>query len=134
MQVQPYLFFNGRCEEALNFYRQALGAEIVSVMRFRDAPDPQMAPPNQADKVMHATLRIGESLLFASDGRGEGETKFTGFSVSIAAETPEEGQRLFNALAAGGKIDMPYAPTFWTKGFGMLTDRFGVSWMVNAAH
>lgn len=134
MQVQPYLFFNGRCEAALNFYRQALGAEIVSMMRFSDAPDPQMAPPNQADKVMHASLRIGESTLFASDGRGEGETKFNGFSVSIAVDTPEEGQRLFNALAAGGKVDMPYAPTFWTTGFGMLTDRFGVSWMVNAAH
>ncbi|HET9642238.1 MAG TPA: glyoxalase/bleomycin resistance/extradiol dioxygenase family protein, partial [Burkholderiaceae bacterium] len=88
MQVQPYLFFNGRCEAALNFYRQALGAEIVSMMRFSDAPDPQMAPPNQADKVMHASLRIGESTLFASDGRGEGETKFNGFSVSIAVDTP----------------------------------------------
>lgn len=134
MQVQPYVFFNGRCEEALNFYREALGAEIVSMFRFSEAPDPRMVPPGAGDKVMHASLRIGGSELLASDGMGEADTKPTGFSLSIGVESVDEGRRVFQALAQGGTVQMDFGPTFWTQGFGQLTDRFGIQWMVNVAH
>jgi len=134
MSVQPYLFFGGRCEEALEFYRSALGAEIVMLSRFKDAPDPGMSQPGTEDKIMHASFRVGETLLMASDGRCEGEPQFEGFSLSIVV--PDEGvaERAFNALAEGGKVEMPLAQTFWAPKFGMLEDRFGVGWMISVQH
>ena len=134
MSVQPYLFFGGRCEEALEFYRSALGAEIVMLSRFKDAPDPGMSQPGTAEKIMHASFRVGETLLMASDGRCEGEPQFEGFSLSIVV--PDEGmaERAFNALAEGGKVEMPLAQTFWAPKFGMLEDRFGVGWMISVQH
>lgn len=134
MQIQPYLFFGGRTEEALEFYRQALGAEIQALMRFSDAPDKSMVPPGSEKMVMHAHARIGDSDLLASDGMGEGPKPFTGFSLSIGVDSFEEGQRVFKALAQGGQVQMDFAPTFWTSGFGMLKDKFGVGWMVNVNH
>ena len=131
MKVEPYLFFNGCCEEALGFYVQALGAEITFLMRCKEAPEPMGLPPGSEDKVLHANLRIGESSLMASDGMCGEPVPFSGFSLSLAAPTPEQAEAWFAALSEGGKVDMPLQQTFWAQSFGMLTDRFGVSWMVN---
>lgn len=134
MQIQPYLFFNGRCEEALDFYRGALGAEVEMLMRFRDSPEPPppgVCPPGSDDKVMHACFRIGETVVMASDGRCTGQPDFQGFSLSLNAPTETEAERLFGALAEGGEIRMPMMKTFFSPRFGMVADRFGVSWMVN---
>jgi PhnB protein len=135
--VQPYLFFAGRCDEALEFYRRALGAEILMLMRFNESPEPQtpgMLPPGFEKKVMHASFRIGETTLMASDGMHEDtEAKFDGFSLSIAVAEETEADRLFEALAQGGQVRMPMEKTFWSPKFGMLTDRFGVGWMVSVA-
>jgi len=131
--IQPYLFFGGRCEEALEFYRSALGAQVDILMHYKDSPEahpPGMLPPGFENKVMHATFRIGENVLMASDGCGE-SSAFDGFSLSLAVSTEAEADRVFNALADGGRIRMPLAKTFWSPRFGMLTDRFGLGWMVN---
>ena len=133
MQIQPYLFFNGRCEEAVEFYRKALGAEVEMMMRFKDSPEPMppgAAVPALANKVMHASLRIGGALLMASDGMGAGELAFQGFSLSIDAPDTAGADRMFNALAEGGTVKMPIGKTFWSPYFGIVADRFGVSWMV----
>ena len=133
MQIQPYLFFNGHCEEAIEFYRKALGAEVEMMMRFKDSPEPMppgAAAPGMADKVMHASLRIGGALLMASDGMGAGELAFQGFSLSIDAPDTAGADRMFNALAEGGMVKMPIGKTFWSPYFGIVADRFGVSWMV----
>ena len=136
MHIEPYLFFNGRCEEAIAFYRRALGAEVLMLMRNNEAPEPQppgMLPPGSEDKVMHATLRIGASHIMCSDGRCDGKTEFKGFSLSIDAANEAEAERLFAALADGGTVQMPLAKTFWSPKFGMVADRFGVGWMVSVA-
>lgn len=133
MQVQPYLFFNGRCEEAVEFYRKALGAEVEMMMRFKDSPDPPppgMVPPGSENNVMHTSFRIGDTTVMASDGCGSGPAGFEGFSLSISAPDAAAADRLFNALADGGQVQMPLGKTFWSPRFGMLTDRFGVGWMV----
>ena len=133
MQVQSYLFFDGRCEEALIFYRKALGAEVTMLLRFKDGPATQdqcMVPPGAENKVMHASFRIGETTLMASDGRCEGRPSFQGFSLSLAAANEAEADRLFAALADGGQVQMPLAKTFFSPRFGMVADRFGVSWMI----
>jgi len=133
--LQPYLTFGGRCEEAVEFYRKALGAELVMEARFKDAPEPQPGLPECfQDKIMHATLRIGDTLLMASDGRCEGPVAFEGFSLSIAVADETEADRVFAALGEGGLVTMPLAKTFWAPKFGMVQDRFGVSWMVSAEH
>ncbi|HEY1609181.1 MAG TPA: VOC family protein [Paraburkholderia sp.] len=136
MQVQPYLFFNGTCSDAIAYYREVLGAEEVFRMHFRDAPpDPQRppSPPELADKVMHATLRVGETLLLMSDGGCMTKTdKLTGFGLSLAGDDTPAAERYFNALAKDGNVTMPFQKTFWSPGFGMLTDRFGVPWMITA--
>ena len=134
MQLQPYVFFNGRCEEALNFYREAIGAQIESLIRYKDSPDQSHVPPGGAEKIMHASARLGDGQLLASDGHLDPNAKFSGFSLSLSVANPEEGKRVFDALSTGGKVDLPFGPQFWTTGFGMLTDRFGVSWMVSAEH
>ena len=130
--IQPYLFFNGRCEEAIEFYRKALGAEVQMVMRYKESPEPApsgMLPANWGDKIMHASFRIGETVVMASDGCGDG-AGFEGFSLSLAVPTAADTDRAFNALAEGGKVTMPLNKTFWSPRFGMLQDRFGVGWMV----
>ena len=133
MQVQPYLFFDGRCEEAIEFYRGALGAEVSMLMRWKDSPEPcpeGMIPPGSDNKVMHAALRIGETIVMASDGRCQGKPNFQGFSLSIAAATEADADRMFGALADGGQVQMPMGKTFFSPRFGMVADRFGVSWMI----
>ena len=136
MQVQPYLVFEGRCEEALEFYRKALGAEIEMMMRFKDAPEPPppgMAPP-PADKVMHACFRVGDTAILASDGQcaGGGKSQFAGFSLALSAKDDADAKRKFGALAEGGQVRMPITSTFFASSFGVVADRFGVSWMVLA--
>ena len=136
MQVQPYLFFDGRCEEALEFYRGALGAEVTMLMRNKDSPAPHppgMIPPGSGDKVMHVSFRIGDTTLLASDGRCGGQPTFKGFSLSLTAANEAEAGRLFAALADGGQVQMPLGKTFFSPRFGMVADRFGVSWMVYVA-
>ena len=132
--VQPYLFFNGRCEEALEFYRSALGADVEMLSRFKDAPEPGMAQPGMENKVMHASFRIGDTLVMASDGRCDGQPRFEGFSLSLVVPDAEEAEAVFNALAEGGEVTMPLAETFWAPQFGMLEDRFGVGWMISVQH
>ena len=134
--IQPYLFFNGRCDEAIAFYQSALGAEVVMLMRRKDAPDPSPMPlpPGTENKVMHATLNIGGAIVMASDGMNNGVAEFKGFSLSLAYPTEAEAQRAFNALADGGRIDMPLGKTFWSACFGVVTDRLGVQWMVSLDH
>jgi PhnB protein len=134
MQVQPYLFFDGRCEEAVEFYRKALGAEVQALMRFKDNPEPQpgMVPPGSENKVMHACLRIGDTSIMASDGNCQGRPSFQGFSLTLTAPNDAEAERLFGVLADGGQVRMPLTKTFFASRFGMLADRFGVGWMVIA--
>ena len=136
MHVEPYLFFNGRCEEAIAFYQRTLGAELLMLMRNKDNPEPAppgMLPPGSESKVMHATLRIGTGNLMLSDGRCDGQPVFAGFSLSLDAASEAEAERLFTALADGGAVQMPLARTFWSPKFGMVQDRFGVGWMVGVA-
>jgi len=135
MEVQSYLFFDGRCDEALSFYRRVLGAEVIMLMRFKDTPPgtSQMHSPDMAEKVMHARIRVGETTLFASDGRCGGRPKFDGFSLSITVPTAADAERIFAALGEGGQVMMPMTPTFFSPRFGMLADRFGVPWQVLAA-
>ena len=133
MQVQPYLFFDGRCEEALEFYKKALGIKVEMLMRIKDSPDPVppgMWPPGSENKVMHAAFRLGNSLVMASDGMAKGNPEFKGFSLSLDAASEAEADRLFAALGQGGKVQMPLGKTFWSPAFGIVEDRFGISWMV----
>lgn len=130
MQVQPYLFFDGRAEEAIEFYRSKLGATVGMLMRFKDCPEPQQQPPGSANKIMHAELRIGDTAVLASDGRCQGQPNFQGFALSLTAADDAEARRLFSALSDGGQVQMPLGKTFFASSFGMVADRFGVSWMV----
>ena len=128
MQVQPYLHFNGCCEEAIEFYRRVLGAEVSFLTRFKDSPEPARAPPGSENKVMHATFHIGGATVMASDC---GPPKLEGFSMSITVAGEDQAQRLFAGLSEGGQVRMPLTKTFFSPGFGMLTDRFGVPWMIH---
>jgi PhnB protein len=132
--VQPYLCFEGRCEEALDFYKQAIGAEVTCMMRFKDAP-PGAAnecggPPPPPEKIMHASFKIGESMLMASDGQCTGQSSFAGISLSLTVQDEAASRKAFAALSDGGRVVMPLAKTFWSPSFGMVTDRFGLMWMV----
>jgi len=130
--VQPYLFFSGRCEEALEFYRTTLGAQVDMLMRHKESPEsppPGILAPGFENKIMHASFRIGATTLMASDGCGE-DSHFDGFSLSLTVPTKAEADRTFAALAEGGQVRMPLTKTFWSSCFGMLTDRFGISWMI----
>ncbi len=131
--IQPYLFFGGRCDEAVEFYRTAVGAQVEMTMRFKESPEPHppgMLPPGFEDKVMHTSFRIGESTIMASDGPCK-EPGFRGFSLSLAVATEAEADRAFLALSDGGEVQMPIGKTFWSPRFGMLVDRFGVAWMIS---
>ena len=132
MQVQPYLFFDGRCEEALEFYRAKLGARVEMLMRFKENPEPMPGKAPPGDKVMHACVRIGDTAIMASDGYCAGKPSFQGFSLSLNATDEADAQRLFAALGEGGEVQMPLGKTFFSPAFGMVADRFGVSWMVVA--
>jgi len=134
MSIHSYLFFNGRCEEAIGFYRGAIGAEVLFLMRNHDSPEPPppgRLPPGSEHKVMHATLRIGNSIVMASDGLCSGTANFSGFSLSLDVADDDEARLRFDALADGGEVTLPLGKTFWSPMFGMVTDRFGVSWMVS---
>jgi PhnB protein len=136
MAITPYLFFEGRAEEAIAFYAAALGAEVTMRMRFREAPDPpppDMLPPGGEDRIMHAELRIGGAPLMVSDGACAGAAAFAGFGVSLPAADAAQARRFFDALAEGGEVRMPLGPTFWSPAFGMVQDRFGVLWMIGVA-
>ena len=134
MKVEPYLFFNGRAEEAIEFYKRAVGAQVTMLLRYKEAPEsppPGMLPPGSENKVMHASFTVGESTVMASDGDCNGAAKMEGFSLSITAKSDAEAERVFNALLEGGKVRMPLGKTFFSTKFGMLTDKFGLEWMVN---
>ena len=133
MYIQPYLFFDGRCQEALDYYTSALGAKVEMLMRFKDSPeatDPAKVPPGAGDNVMHASVRIGDTVLMASDGFGKGKPVFQGFALSLSVKNDAEADRLFSALAKGGTIQQDLTKTFFASSFGMVTDKFGVPWMV----
>lgn len=138
--VQPYLFFEGRCDEALEFYRKTLDAQVDMLMRYKDCPEPPQEGEGCAggkmdpEKVMHASLRIGNTALMASDGRCSGQPNFQGFTLAINAKDEAEADRVFAALSEGGKVEMPLTKTFWSPKFGMLEDKFGMGWMISVAH
>ena len=133
MQVQPYLMFEGRCEEAVEFYRKALGAEVTRLTRFKESPDPYKCSPGTENKVMHMSFRIGDTTLLASDGRCTGQPNFQGFSLTLTVPDDAEAERLFASLSDGGQVQMPLAKTFFSSRFGMVADRFGVPWMIVVA-
>jgi PhnB protein len=133
MKVEPYLNFDGRCEEAIQFYKTAVGAEVTMLMRFKDSPEPAapgMCPPGSENKVMHASLKIGDSTVMASDCHGQGKAEFKGISLSISAANDAQAERVFAALSSGGNVTMPLTKTFFSSRFGVATDRFGVTWMI----
>lgn len=134
MSLTPYLFFAGRCEEALEFYKKALGAEVEMMMRFRESPEsppPGTVAPGSEDKIMHCCFRVAGASVMASDGcASEGEPRFEGFSLSVTANDEADAKRKFSALAEGGEVRMPLGKTFFAKAFGMVQDRFGVGWMI----
>jgi PhnB protein len=134
MNVDPYLFFDGQCEEAAEYYRTTLGAEVTMVMRFKDYPGPQeQTPPGSQNKIMHMNLRIGDTTVLASDGRCLGRPNFQGFALALTTANDAEAERLFAALADGGQVQMPMTKTFFSSRFGMVADRFGVTWMITVA-
>jgi PhnB protein len=130
MHVQPYLNFDGRCDEALAFYKTAIGAKVGMLMRFKDAPDKFMITPGSEDKIMHSQFQVGDTIVMASDGRCTGKANFHGIALSIAADSEAEADRLFAGLAEGGQVQMPLSKTFFSPRFGMLADKFGVGWMI----
>lgn len=137
MTIQPYLIFDGKCEEALDFYKGALGAEVTMLMRYKDAPEqppPGMVPPGTENKVMHASFNVGNTTLMASDGHCHGKPSFQGFSLSYTAANADDANKIFGALSDGGQVQMPMSKTFFAPAFGMVADRFGISWMVIVQH
>ena len=130
MNIQPYLNFEGRCDDAIAFYKKAVGAEVKVMMRWKDAPDKSMCTAENADKVMHSSVNIGEATVMMSDGRHTGHPEFKGISLSLIAKDPTEAETLFKALGDGGQVQMPMSKTFFSPAFGMVADKFGVTWMV----
>ena len=134
MKVQANIAFGGRCEEAMAFYKMCMGAQVTTLLRWKESPDAAMkAPPGYEEKIMNASFRIGETELMADDGTGETQVEFKGMTLAIEVADDAEAQRVFAALGQGGNIKMPLMKTFWSTSFGMLTDKFGVPWMVNVA-
>jgi PhnB protein len=134
--IQPYLFFNGSCEQAIEFYRKALGAEVEMMMRFKESPEPPppgAVPPGFENKIMHASFRVGQTTVMASDGCSADKLGFQGFSLSLSVPTEAEADHAFNTLADGGQVKMPLMKTFFSSCFGMLEDRFGIGWIIQAA-
>ena len=137
MQVQPYLFFDGRCEEAIEFYKGTLGAEVEMLMRFKENPEAgtneMKLPPGSENKVMHASFKVGDTQVMASDGMCAGKPSFQGFSLSLTVPTEAEADKKFAALAKDGQVQMPLGKTFFSPKFGMVADKFGVGWMIIVA-
>lgn len=134
MKVQALISYRGRCEEALEFYKKSVGAEVTALMRWKESPDAAMKPPpGFEEKIMHANFSIGDTQLMADDSPGERDAEFKGVTLAIEVTDDAEAQRVFTALGQGGKVTMALTKTFWTSSFGMLTDKFGVPWMVNVA-
>lgn len=133
MTVQPYLFFNGKCEEALAFYKEAIGAQVEMMMRYGESPekDSGRLPPNSENKIMHASFKVGDTLIMASDGHCSGATAFQGFGLALGAANDSEAEKMFAAIGKGGQVQQPLVKTFFASTFGMVTDRFGVLWMVS---
>ena len=129
MHIQPYLFFDGRCEEAIEFYKKSIGAKVQMMMRFKDSPEPPHGNPDP-QKVMHAQVNVGDTTVLMSDGQCAGKPKFDGFGLALYTANEAEAEKRFNALVEGGEVKMPLHKTFFSPRFGMLTDRFGVMWMV----
>ena len=132
--IQPYLFFNGSCEQAIEFYRKVLGTEVEMMMRFKESPEPPppgAVPPGFENKIMHASFRVGQTTVMASDGCSAEKPSFQGFSLSLSVLNEKEADRVFGALADGGQVKMPLTKTFWSPRFGMVEDRFGIGWMIN---
>jgi PhnB protein len=132
MSVTPYLFLDGRCEEAIEFYKKHLGAEVGMMMRFKDAPAEAKCAPGHENKIMHACVTINGAPVMLSDGRAENKPEFKGFALSLDAKEAADGERMFNALSQGGQVQMPLMETFFAKTFGMVADKFGVGWMIIA--
>ena len=132
MNVQPYLFFDGRCEEALDFYKKTLGATVDMLMRFKESADHSPVSPENREKVMHCAFHVGDAQVLASDGRCLGKPTFQGFGLALTAKDNAEAERLFAALGDGGQVQMPMSETFFASRFGMVADKFSVSWMVFA--
>jgi PhnB protein len=130
MRVEPYLFFDGRCEEALNFYKTALGAKVEMMLRYKEHKEALENAPQNAEKIMHSTMRVGDTAVHLSDGHCAGKPKFEGFAVSLNVATAAESEKYFKVLSDGGEVRMPLSKTFFSSSFGMVTDRFGVMWMV----
>jgi PhnB protein len=133
MMISPYLFFDGRAEEAIEFYRRVLDAHVEMMMRFKENPQPGMNPPGSEDKIMHATLRIGDSLLMCSDGDCKGKPEFRGVALTLRTAGDAEAESKFNGLCDGGRVELPLQKTFFSSKFGMVVDRFGVFWMIIVA-
>jgi PhnB protein len=139
MQVQPYLFFDGRCEEALDFYKKALGAQVEMMMRFKEAPPSEKpgegcsGPMPDGNKIMHASFKIGDTVVMASDGMASGKPEFKGISLSISVKNDAEAEQKFKALSDGGVVQQPLIKTFFSSSFGMVADKFGVGWMIVVA-
>ena len=134
--IQPYLFFNGSCEQAIEFYRKVLGTEVEMMMRFKESPEPPppgAVPAGFENKIMHASFRVGQTTVLASDGCSADKADFEGFSLSLSVPNEAEADRVFNALANGGQVKMPLTKTFFSPRFGMLQDRFGIGWMISVA-
>ena len=132
MQSHPYLTFEGRCEEAIDFYRRALGAEVTMMMRFKEAPDQSQMQPNTGEKVMHAAFHVGTTQVLASDGHCAGKPSFQGFGLALNAKSDAEAEKLFTAVGKGGQVLQPLTKTFFASKFGMVSDKFGIMWMVMA--
>jgi PhnB protein len=130
--VQPYIFFDGKCEEALEFYKGAIGAKVDMMMRFKEAPDQSQMQPNTGDKVMHAAFHVGTTQVLASDGHCAGKPSFQGFGLALNAKNDAEAEKLFTAVGKGGQVLQPLTKTFFASKFGMVTDKFGIMWMVMA--
>ncbi len=132
MTVQPYLFFDGKCEEAIEFYKSAIGAKVDMMMRFKEAPEQGHMPPNSGDKIMHAAFKVGDTQVLASDGHCAGKPTFQGFGLALSAKSDAEAETLFNNVGKGGQVVQPMTKTFFASKFGMVTDRYGIMWMVMA--
>jgi len=133
MQVNPYLHYNGNCEEALNFYVKAIGAKIDVIMHVEGSPAAEQMPPSMAKKVLHGQISVDGEVIMASDAPPDYFEKMQGMSVALQIKDPADGAKVFAALSEGGTIKMPFGATFWSKGFGMCVDKFGAPWMINCA-
>jgi PhnB protein len=131
MQMNPYLTFDGQCEEAFKLYEKVLGGKIVAMMSHEGTPAAEHVSPEWRSKIMHARLVVGDKVLMGSDAPPDRRHPMEGFSVTLGIDKPEEAERIFNALAQGGEVRMALEKTFWAERFGMLVDRFGTPWMIN---